>query len=186
MFGSVRCGLARRTLIDLFCSGRTVKHHFGRSLVSRPQKVLEWRAPILAPYCSVMGIISFNFCDFFVTRCWKNFHLTCWTNVTNRLYLTTLDYMHRAIQLREQPNKDMLVFTTYKGVIIHKFNFGIWFGNVRGNKIKSNLPVWNATSSCTYSTCIHNACVLSKACTTNRLKFVDGWSSPDLCVRIIR
>ena len=34
LFGSVRCGLANRTLIELFGSGRTVKHCFGRSLIS--------------------------------------------------------------------------------------------------------------------------------------------------------
>ena len=33
MFGSVRGSAANRTLIDLFGSARTVKHHFGRSLV---------------------------------------------------------------------------------------------------------------------------------------------------------
>ena len=57
-----------------------------------------------------------------------------------------------------------------------------------GKKLKSKLPVYVLPHHrvLIQHAYLYNACVLSKTCTTNRLKFVDGWSSPDLCVQIIR
>ena len=47
VFGSVRCGSANRTVIDLFGSSRTVKHRFGRSLTQGQPVLLSWAGSFL-------------------------------------------------------------------------------------------------------------------------------------------
>ena len=96
---------------------------------------------------------------FFVTKClfWstlKQFHMTYHGGVCLSVWMSKTDYT--SIQSRMQPNKNMLVLICNLGVC--STNKQVWFWYIvqtcAWEKMKFNLPVWNATSSCTYPTCI--------------------------------